>query len=376
MATLKVAAILSLALYGVSKALPQDEVVERNLDAETQTVTVTVTPALPPGVVVSVTYTRAIVTPTTLVTGLVNCTTSVVVLAPSPTATTPAPPPSSRTAGSGKVDEETADLVARQGDNTATVTATATAPQPPANTVTSFVPVVVTASRTRTVSRYQCVATVAVSYTVDSTTTVSYTQTAYNSTITATSLVTCGGFGGGFTTPPPAVVTTSPTLVPRQESSAPAPGPTTTAVLTPEGTIATTTMHLTSTAYTVVRQTNTGYTVAVVYRCSPTVYETVTVPRTRTAWPSTATVVSTVDCRRPPADMTAMDGPNAPGGNGRRQEPTATSDPNAIHRTRTVFPTVTVTESVATTSLVYNCAPSTTSTTVSSATTALSTSAM
>lgn len=410
MAAFRTAAALFLALHTLSGAVAQGVVIERNLNAETETVTVMVTPAAPPVVVMTRTVTRAIITPSEVATVLYNCTTSVrAPAAPPATPTTPAPAPPTQAPESADNSDVMTSLVVRQDSDTATVTETVTAPAPAARTSTVLVPVVATATSTRTISRAQCVATVAVAYTLDASTTISRTQTAWETTITATSRVTCrglggggGGFGGGFTSfltvPTGGVVPTAPpetmalptlpaepALAGRQESGTPPPAPPT-ASLTPQGTIATTTVHLTSTAYTVVRQTNTGSTVAVQYACIPTVYDTVTVARTRTAWPSTVTVASTVDCRsRPPAAMTAVDGlpgagdeaPPAEDANERRQAaPTpAPTDSDAIHRTRTVYPYVTVTEADPTTRLIYNCAPSapaTTSTTTTPAPTSSS----
>ncbi|KAI1842934.1 hypothetical protein JX266_010952 [Neoarthrinium moseri] len=343
---------LAVAFHAFPGALSQEA---------TTTLTVTVTPAAPPDVVVNRTLTRSVYTARTTVPTYLNCTTSVFARpAPPPTTATPTSSPTSPV-----VDVSTSQLLPRQDNVTATVTATVTAPARPARTRTAYIVETQTQSGAQTFSRYQCVATIAYLYTTDASTTVSVTQTSYATTITATSRITCAGFPGGglpvAKTEQPALPseTVSTAILPRQESPTPSSPATS---LTPLGTLTTNIVHLTRTAYTVVRFNATGSTVAVTYECSPTVYDTVTVARTRTAWPSTVTVVSSVVCtgRGTQAEIQPR----------QTSSPTTTpaptiSDPGAIHRTRTVYPTVTVTEASATTRIIINCAPSSPPTTTS-----------
>lgn len=285
-----------------------------------------------------------------------------------------------------------------------TVTApTATTRQRPTRTRT--IVVVSTAVQTAPHSRtaYECAFTVAYLLTT-TTTTVPYTRTRYPSTVTATSTINCpygmgglGWFDSSPTPPPDAALPTSSSEAARTPNL---PNfrnrlytNSSTSLTTPalSESVRVSTVRLTRTAYTVVTVNATAAATVRRYECSTLTYDaTVTFDVTRTAWPSTTTIVSLVPCRRPgrppgtstrptvtpslpstlsagevvgrqttctgsTSDVAVTSATSEPG-----TEPTSSSD--TVHRTTYFFGTVTVTATVPATRIAYSCAPVTTAT--------------
>ncbi|KAH8910370.1 hypothetical protein BR93DRAFT_988761 [Coniochaeta sp. PMI_546] len=372
----------------------------------TSTLTVTSLPLGPTTVTLTKTSTRSVWLSSVVIVESLNCTRTVFTTNPA----TASP------ALQALPEIETGfDITKRQGSESPTSTTTPILPTIPTSTVvapttsprvtrTRTIWVVSTAVQTTPYSRtsYQCSFTLAYLLTTDATTTVPYTLTSYSSTVTATSTISCP-FGLGGLGIPGALPTTAPLAPPFTTSGVTSSAKvgkvmrqitnsTTTLATTETGvsnSVRISTVHLTRTTYSVVLVNATAAATVQRYECSTSTYDTtVTYNLTRTAWPSTTTIVSVLACglpSRPPVTSTRPTitlPPTLPASKVRRQtesttdtssvpvslppissgtETTSTpSTSTTVHRTRYIFGTVTVTATVPTTRLVYSCAATTT----------------
>lgn len=168
-----------------------------------------------PEVTVTRVITRTRYTSTTLVDVTVSCTRNIyatpalIPAASAANATAAAPPSSSAAAGTPSSSASVhakRQTSATSATSSAPVSATSTpassavptaAPEPPTprtRTVYSVTTITPTTPAERT--RYPCASTLAWAFTVDTTTTISYPYTLWDTTTTSTTSITCAGYGG------------------------------------------------------------------------------------------------------------------------------------------------------------------------------------
>ncbi len=247
--------LLAAAFLALVAAVAAKPVVGRELDARQ-------TDASPTVVTVTSTWIFPIYTTTNYVPVTLSCT-QPVFAAVSGTAV----PPAAGTAGLAALPE-----FARE-DATPTSSAPAppvATPAPAPGTSVAWVLTSSTHAEALTVTYYPCAATLAYAYTVDASTTVTYTVNSYDATATTVSTIACpwlgGGLGFGGLPSSGNAAPTPEAIVARQNTpTATGPAPIPTAAT---GLIGTTTVHLTHTAYVPATASASGTTTLLSYQCS------------------------------------------------------------------------------------------------------------